>query len=86
MIRTEKVLFIMVGAEGCAETEGCDWVRSATPEEEQAFRTACGDERYHELGIDGMGRPYWLKAVLPNAPEEARKRASEYKRVLRLLD
>lgn len=85
---------VLVGAEGCAETEGEPWLRGATEEEKQAFIADCqcrckaaGKKfDYRNFTVDGIGRPYWLKTVLrtPNTPKIAADKASQYTRVVHL--
>ena len=90
---------VLVGAEGCAETQGETWLRDATEEERAGFEAYCrqlvrdtdGDKAaakftLSDLAVDGTGRPYWLKVVLnvPHAPKVALKKARTYTRCLRV--
>lgn len=85
---------LLVGAEGCAETEGEPWLRDATEEERQAFIADCQGRckaaskkfDYRNFTVDGIGRPYWLKTVLrrPDRPNTAAEKAAQYTRVVRL--
>ena len=55
---------LLLGAEGCSEAEGVDWLRDPTPDETADF--------WHDnpvvSNIDHNGRPYFLVAVEPSAP------------------
>lgn len=90
---------ILLGAEGCAETEGAAWLRDATPEEKQLLAGYCreltrkvrGEKAANAFSFadwltDEMGRPYWVKAVLrhPDAPEIALEKVAAYTRSLRI--
>lgn len=88
---------ILVGAEGCAETEGVSWMRDPTAEEMDGFKDYCrglsirqhGRDRkfdFTEWTLDGTGRPYWLKVVMvtPETPTVALRKAVEYTRALRV--
>ena len=76
------VLFL--GAEGCSECEQEPWLRDPTPAEAEAHRLECARVDYNQLGIDQIGRPYWLKVVTREAPLEIWLYASSYLRVQRL--
>jgi hypothetical protein len=69
---------LLVGAEGCAETQGCDWIREATPEAAEAYKVV------PEYTVDGTGRPYFLMTVLDNAPPEVLAHVKKFRRVLRV--
>jgi hypothetical protein len=87
---------LLVGAEGCAEAEEAPWLRDATQGERLVFERGLA-KRYEDQGIkldprdlyvDGIGRPYFLKAVLdhPELPDAARHKAERYSRVVHLID
>jgi len=93
---SEKLVgVLLVGAEGCMEAEGAPWLRDASEVEKVLFekgiaqRCAEGGHPFNvrDLYVDGIGRPYWLKAVVehPELPRDARERAERYSRVLRLV-
>jgi hypothetical protein len=93
---SEKLVgVLLVGAEGCSESEGVAWLRDASEVEKTIFekgvaqRCAEGGHPFNvrDLYVDGIGRPYWLKAVLehPELPKDARARAEQYTRVVRLV-
>ncbi len=71
---------LLVGAEGCAEAEGAEWLREATDEEAKQFAA----ENPKVANIDGIGRPYFLMTVLDSAPADVLERAKRNLRVLRL--
>lgn len=85
---------VLIGAEGCAETEGKPWLRDATEEEKQAFVADCQRRckaagkkfDYGDFTVDGIGRPYWLKTVLrtPGTPQIAIDKATGFTRVVHL--
>ena len=90
---------LLVGAEGCAETSDETWLRDATDQERVGFEDYCrqlirsrdGDKaaaefRLGDLGVDGNGRPYWLKTVLnaPETPSIALDKARQYTRCMRV--
>ena len=90
---------VLVGAEGCAETQGETWLRDATEEERAGFEAYCrqlvrdtdGDKAaakftLSDLAVDRTGRPYWLQVVqnVPHAPEVALEKARTYTRCLRV--
>ncbi len=90
---------LLVGAEGCAETSDETWLRDATDQEQAGFEDFCrqlvrnrdGDKaatefRLGDVAVDGIGRPYWLKAVLngPETPSIALDKARKYTRCLRV--
>ena len=86
-------LFVLVGAEGMADQlQGVDWAREATKDEHAAFCEGLKLLCKAQLGVtpqdyftDNTGRPYWLVAVLDNAPAIARERAERFRRVVCLL-
>jgi hypothetical protein len=106
MSRFEKldpdvVGLVLIGAEGCAETQNESWLRDATANERLLFIEHCrelvqqskGEQaakgfNFTEFTVDGTGRPYWLKAVLecPGLPEIAREKACKHTRTLRVHD
>ncbi len=90
---------LLIGAEGCSETDDEAWLRDATSEERQLFIGFCrqmvkqskGEAASHSFDftsftVDGTGRPYWLKAVLAlsSTPPIAREKAAQFTRVLRV--
>lgn len=88
---------LFLGAEGCAELEGADWLRPATEEEisqlraERALgdaRTGGRDDEADRLDWEGLfihnGRPYFLVTVLRTAPLDIWLLASGHLRMLRL--
>lgn len=92
---------LLVGAEGVSETEGQSWLREATDEETKLFVEDCRNQIRESRGagpasefslgsysVDNNNRPYWLMAVLvhPETPDEAKRKALEYSRVMRLVD
>ena len=100
-VDSDVVGILLIGAEGCAETQNESWLRDATANERLLFIEHCRElvrqskgERgaagfnFTEFTVDGTGRPYWLKAVLesPDLPEVARDKAKKYTRTLRVHD
>ncbi len=98
-LSTDVLGIVLVGAEGCAETNGESWIRDATEEEQQLFKDHCrslfteangGDKSkrfdFSKFLVDGNGRPFWIKAVLdqPNTPTAARFKAQRFTRVFRI--
>jgi hypothetical protein len=79
---------VLLGAEGLAELEGVDWLRAATPAETATFkrRHRLSELDYEAASLDGTGRPYFLVALLPGAPDVVCVRARAHLRVLRLVD
>lgn len=75
---------ILIGAEGVSEMTGCAWLREATPEEVAALRNQWGAERFRDLCMDGIGRPYFPMTVLDDAPAWAKDKAANAWRVKRL--
>lgn len=77
-------LFVLLGAEGCAELGERPWLRDATREEQDTWL------RVQKLDVtalrDGVGRPYWLKALRADAPDEMRRLAMLRIRTLRLTE
>jgi hypothetical protein len=81
----KKPVTLLVGAEGVSEQEGQPWLREATPDEIDAFAaTLPPDVKLRDVTIDGVGRPYFVMTVLPDAPAEIYGYASRYQRVKRL--
>lgn len=95
----EVIGVLLIGAEGCSETDDEAWLRDATSEERQLFIDFCrqmvkqskGEAASHSFDfanftVDGTGRPYWLKAVLDHSsiPALAREKAARFTRVLRV--
>jgi len=83
-----------LGAEGCSEAEGLDWVRPATEEEVDALlNSRLGKEEgsrekkalHDALSLDRTGRPYWPMTFLEEAPEEAKTRAQTFSRMVHLF-
>ena len=67
----DRDVTLLLGAEGWSENESQSWLRKPTEEEIAAFITEIGGEkRYHELTLDGTGRPYWPAVVSKDAPED----------------
>jgi hypothetical protein len=84
---------ILVGAEGCSETDDEDWIRDATKDEIQSFKEAVQAKATKQIDfgsftVDGNGRPYWYKVVLktPTTPSLVLEKAQKYTRVVRLTD
>jgi hypothetical protein len=71
---------LLVGAEGCAETEDANWMREATVEEAAEFHR----QNPMVSTIDGIGRPYWLMTVTDDAPLEVLEYVKTKIRVLRV--
>lgn len=85
---------ILVGAEGCSETEGETWLRDSTEEESALFKQYCEElvrQRgskfdYGDYTVDLSGRPYWLKTVLltGSTPVVAIEKAQKFTRTVRV--
>ncbi len=75
---------LLIGAEGVSEMTSCAWLREATPEEVATLRDLCGAERFRDLSVDGIGRPYFPMTVLEDAPAWAKEKAARSLRVKRL--
>jgi hypothetical protein len=78
------ICLLLLGAEGCAETEGEPYVRRATLKEHSQFLA----EHPSVETVDHTGRPYWLVAVdvdHPDCPAEVKRTASGLIRVRRLI-
>jgi len=73
-------IVLLIGAEGCSEAEGQPWLREPTETEAEEFAKHAGNSGF----IDHTGRPYFLKAVRGNAPDEIWEKASTQLRVVRL--
>ncbi len=82
-------LLVLLGAEGYSETAGQPWLRDATDDDWITFgrrveaHSKAIDAGVTEILLDGTGRPYFLVAVLPDAPESVRKLARGHLRLLR---
>lgn len=83
------MITLLLGAEGCSETEDQDWIREATPKEAQTFGEEFAAKNpltdLRDIWIDRTGRPYFLMVILEHAPEEIKKQASLVLRTLRLM-
>lgn len=77
----KQKITLLVGAEGASEIEqqNASWARDATAEEIAEFKK----ENPDVSSIDKIGRPYFYKTVLPDAPTDIYTRASECIRILR---
>lgn len=79
---------ILLGAEGCAETEGEDWIRDATPEEVQIFASRLFKQHPEidlaDLSMDRNGRPYFYKTILDSAPDDVKDQVGRFFRTVRL--
>lgn len=88
--RRDTTLFL--GAEGLQETEGQPWIRPATDAEIEALRKETTDglpeadarEKWQNMSIDRIGRPYFLVTVLGSAPDEVWRVACGHLRMKRL--
>jgi hypothetical protein len=92
------IRFILLGAEGVAESEGWPYVRRATEGETTAFEQAAlaalsdpatriAPKTTRDLYGDGVGRPYWLVAVdldHPDCPESVRRHCASAVRTVHL--
>lgn len=80
------IVLILLGAEGVMEVEGVPWIRDTSPDELETFkeqhRLSAVD--FEELCIDETGRPYFLMALLHDAPAQVRTRAQGACRLRRL--
>lgn len=86
IVQTEKTpVTLLVGAEGVSEQEGQPWLREATPDEVEQFKTHLPPGvTLYDVTIDGIGRPYFVMTVLGTDPPEIYEKASKFQRVLRL--
>jgi hypothetical protein len=91
------IRFVYVAAEGSAGLAACvgggaaPWARRATRAEEAAFRQGrqnCFEESAR-LGIDGLGRAYFLWAIdtaHPDIPPKVKAKAQRTWRCVYLID
>ena len=87
---------VLLGAEGCSETQDENWLRDSTEEEQTLFidhYTKLMAEKgdvfdLQRFTVDNTCRPYWFKTVLDveNLPKIAREKAEKYSRVVRLTE
>jgi hypothetical protein len=82
---------VLLGAEGCAESQGLPYLRDPLGSEidhwRDALRPVITDDAINHLMIDKSNRPYWLKVVEinhPECPESVRRQLAEHLRMLRL--
>lgn len=84
---------LLLGAEGCSEMAEEPWLREATDEEKEQFyaefqvgldRERPGKWKAQDYNVDGNNRPYWVKVVEDEAPEDIRQSAENGIRRLRL--
>lgn len=94
LIDENAVGIILVGAEGCSETQDENWLRDSTEAEIQQFTEYYTEAlrkqdkvfNLSDFSVDGTGRPYWFKTVLKNAPSLPYEKAEKYSRTVRLTD
>jgi hypothetical protein len=92
------IRFILLGAEGVAESEGLPYIRRATEGEAAAFEQAAlaalnnpatriSPMTTRDVYIDGMGRPYWLVIMdldHPDCPESVRRHCADVVRTVHM--
>ena len=85
----------LLGAEGCSELSGQPFIRDATDEEKESFYDKVREWALQhgpkslqkdpkEMNVDGNGRPYWVKVITDEAPEDLRTAAENAMRCVRL--
>lgn len=76
---------LLLGAEGCAETENVDWVREASDREAVDFWAEVREQGLTGIAtVDKIGRPYWLMTVTEEAPKEVLEAIKDTYRAVRL--
>jgi len=70
----------LLGIDSCMELEDVDWLRDATEAEAIAFRA-----KHNVPWTDQRGRAYWLKVLLPGAPQIIKTQVSFILRTVRLV-
>lgn len=86
----------LLGAEGCSELSGQPFIRDATDEEKETFYVEAGKwlngpepgpraKDPKELNVDGNGRPYWIKIITDEAPDDLKTAAVGAIRCVRLI-
>jgi len=86
---------LLLGAEGCSELSEQPFIREATEEEKEAFYLKVQEYAEEhgpkslrkdpkEANVDNTGRPYWVKVITDDAPEQLRKAAENVMRCVRL--
>jgi len=89
----DGVRIVLLGAEGCSEMRDEPFLVDPTEEQKIAFYDALLTQAQHKkpetkdathFNVDGNGRPYWVKVVTDEAPENIRKAAENAARCVRL--